>query len=293
MVDSVINDNNTEKNVEPCNVKDLEKKIDEIYELLKKLEFNEDKDIYHEINSIYNEIISNLKVLSIDENYIRKKNLFRLRTYKYNDKTEKLSEVYQKKLKYYTVLIKALRCLQRLYYHKKRFNYLDKRFNITNHNGKLYSKEYYSIKDNIGGKNKAKILLVDMRILNEIGEDFIGCNSSIKRNISSIELFNNIFPQFQEKIENEINDYEEKNCLIKLGKILLNIYDKIKKDEEFNKNCQIIQQCNSINSDCFLSKSYNLTYIFFIKFSNTDLINEDYLEKLKKEGNIDENNHLI
>ena len=37
MVDSVINDNNTEKNVEPCNVKDLEKKIDEIYELLKKI----------------------------------------------------------------------------------------------------------------------------------------------------------------------------------------------------------------------------------------------------------------
>ena len=260
---------------EILNIKDLEKKIDDIYEAIKSLTLEK-------IENVYSHVLKTLKnYFFLYKDNIINCDIYNFKPYCDNYIIGRLSKEYKKKLTDCVRIINMLRNLKNLknlYYF---LIYREREFNITNLKGSFYSKEFYSAKMSQCGENSSRILLVSYSELENIKKIFSKSTVDVKKFSIRFKEFKYRFDDFKKNVSNDIAE---------LGNILLYIYSQIMNDKEFLRILKFVEDNNSINNNYLLNEMVCITKEFFTCFNDKKKITEDILEELKKEGKIDENN---
>ena len=150
---------------------------------------------------------------------------------------------------------------------------MEKKYNVTNFEGSLYSKEFYTTTITNRGEFKSRLLLIKTREAKEFFDLF---TSDLPVDSLKSIIFENYF-----KFKKEEKDRNE------LENILYNISNKIFKDDVFT-NVYIFLKKKSI----LLTKCFECTRAFFNFFEDKTEINEDILKKLKEEKKIDKYNYF-
>lgn len=249
------------------------KEIEKVIQTIKEIHILFSKLNIDNIETTYKAILSKFLTIGVKKEDILKNGDKYEFFINFDDRFGFLYAIDIENINLFANLTKLLSNIVKLNEYKIRFNIMEKKYNVTNFEGSLYSKEFYTTTITNRGEFKSRLLLIKT---SEAKEFFDLFTSDLPVDSLKSIIFENYF-----KFKKEEKDRNE------LENILYNISNKIFKDDVFT-NVYIFLKKKSI----LLTKCFECTRAFFNFFEDKTEINEDILKKLKEEKKIDKYNYF-